>query len=137
MVAAFARDEEAAARAPILRAQLLEAGERELRSYAPVLAARTPEARREALSAASETPLAIARAAAEVAELCAQVMAASKPALKGDAGTGVLLAEAAARAALRLVEINLKGSPNDPRLLEGARLAERAAAAREHALGVG
>jgi hypothetical protein len=137
MVAAFAGDENAAARAPVLRAELLEAGQCELHSYEPVLAAATPEACAEALSAASEPPLAIARAAAEVAELSARVMGESKPALKGDAGAGVLLAEAAARAAARLVEINLRGRADDPRLAEAGRLAERAAEARAFALGEG
>jgi formiminotetrahydrofolate cyclodeaminase len=136
MVAAFAGDEEAAARGRVLRKQLLEAGERELHAYQPVLAAATAEARREALSVASETPLAIAGAAAEVAELAARVASASKPALKGDGITGAVLAEAAACAAARLVEINLSGTADDPRLGEVASLSERAARARELALGV-
>jgi formiminotetrahydrofolate cyclodeaminase len=135
MVAAFAGAHEAAARAPMLRAQLLEAGERELHAYEPVLAAATPEARREALSVASETPVAIARTAAEVAELAARVASESKPALRGDAVAAVLLAEAVTRAAARLVEINLSGAAGDPRLGEVASLSERAAGAREQALG--
>ena len=89
MVAAFAGADEAAARAPVLRARLLECGERELRSYEPVLAAlrcdRSDPIRaqrlEEALSNASEAPLAIAPAATEVAELAAQVAAESKRAL--------------------------------------------------------
>jgi formiminotetrahydrofolate cyclodeaminase len=143
MVSAFADDAEAEARAPVLRAELLAAAEHELRSYAPVLEAlRLPagseERERElaaALSAASEVPVAIARAATEVAELAARVTAASKPSLKGDATAGVLLAEAAARSAARLVEINLNARPHDPRLEEVARLRRRAAKARERALG--
>ncbi len=143
MVAAFADDKEALARAPILRQELLAAGERELASYEPVLAAlRLPSESRErarelrrALSSASETPVAIARAGAEVAELAARVAQASTPALRGDATAGVLLAEAATRAAARLVEINLRGQPADPRLEEVARLSGRAATARESALG--
>jgi hypothetical protein len=56
--------------------------------------------------------------------------------LKGDAVTAVLLAEAATRAAARLVEINLSGAPaGDPRVGEVAGLSERAARAREVALG--
>jgi formiminotetrahydrofolate cyclodeaminase len=134
MVAAFADADQVAALAPALRAQLLEAADRELYSYEPVLAAATSEERSEALSVASEAPLAIARAAVEVAELAAQVMAESKPALKGDAGAAVLLAEATTRAAGQLVEINLKGQPDDPRLAEVARLSERAAQARQRVL---
>jgi formiminotetrahydrofolate cyclodeaminase len=135
LVAAFAGAHEAAARAPVLRAQLLEAGERELHAYEPVLEATTSEARREALSVASETPVAIARAAAEVAELAARIASESKPALKGDAAAAVLLGEAVTRAAARLVEINLSGAAGDPRLGEVASLSERAAGAREQALG--
>jgi methenyltetrahydrofolate cyclohydrolase len=143
MVAAFAADDQAAARAPLLRQELLDAGEGELRSYAPVLEAlrlpkEAPERERalsRALSAASETPAAIARAGAEVAELAARVTHESTPALRGDATAGVLLAEAATRAAARLVEINLRGLPADPRLGEVAGLSRRAAAARERALG--
>jgi formiminotetrahydrofolate cyclodeaminase len=135
MVSAFAGADDVADRAPVLRKQLLEAGERELHAYEPVLEATTPDARREALSAASESPLAIARASAEIAELAARVAAESKPALKGDAVAGVLLAEAVTRAAARLVEINLSGAADDPRLEEAASLGERAARARERALG--
>lgn len=142
MAAAFAGAEDAAARASVLRGQLLEAGEAELSSYEPVLAAlRLPaddparaQQLREALSAASEAPLAIARAAAEVAELAADAVKQSKPALRGDATAGVLLAEATARSAARLVEINLAELSGDSRRDEVARLSERAAAARESAL---
>jgi len=137
MVASFAGSsaEAAAARATVLRAELLAAGERELHAYEPVLSAKSEDERRAALSAASETPLAIARAAAEVAELAAEVADASKPSLKGDAVAGVLLAEATTRAAARLVEINLAGVPGDARLGEVAELSGRAARARERALG--
>lgn len=142
MTASFAQAQDVAGRAAILRVQLLEAGEAELRSYEPVLTAvRLPasdssraERLGQALSNASEPPLAIARAAAEVAELAASVAAGSTPAVRGDAVAGVLLAEAAARAAVRLVEINLKDAGDDPRLAEAAELAERAARARAQAL---
>ena len=134
MVAGFAAADDVAGRAHGLREQLLKAAERELHGYEPVLAAARQQDRDEALSAASDTPLAIARACAEVAELAAGVASQSKPALKGDAVAGVLLAEAATRAAARLVEINLKSQPEDRRLAEAASLSERAARAREQAL---
>jgi formiminotetrahydrofolate cyclodeaminase len=144
MVAAFAGVETARTRAPALRAQLVEAGELDMRSYEPVLAAQRLRAgdpsreRRvdEALSRASEAPLAIMRAAAEVAELALEVWAQSKPALRGDAATAVLLAEAAARAAARLVEINLQGRAGDPRLADVAQLSERTAQARDQVLTI-
>jgi formiminotetrahydrofolate cyclodeaminase len=145
MVAAFADDGDVEARARHLRDELLEAGERELHSYEPVLEALalpagSPEragALRRALSHASQTPLAIARSASEVAELAARVTAQSKPALRGDATASVLLAESATRAAARLVEINLSGQPGDPRVEEVARLSARAAQARAAVLEIG
>jgi formiminotetrahydrofolate cyclodeaminase len=142
MVAAFADDEAAGARAPALRAGLLEAGEDDVRSYAPVLdALRLPagdpsrERRvQEALSTASEAPLAIVRASAEVTDLAMEVWARSKPALRGDAAAAVLIAESAARSAARLVEINLHGRRGDPRPAEVAELSSRAARARDQVL---
>jgi len=128
-------------RARELRVQVLDLADRDLSSYAPVLDARRlpadhPEraARVEAaLTEASRTPLAIAEAAAEAAELGARVTIASNPAVRGDALAGVLISEAAAAAAVSLVEINLAGR-------EGADLARardarrRAQEAREDAL---
>jgi formiminotetrahydrofolate cyclodeaminase len=142
MVAGFASDPEAAARARALRAELVTAGERELCSYAPVLgAARLPKSepsRKQrldaALSEASEAPLAIVRASTQVAELAQAIVARSKPTLAGDAVTAVLLAEASSRAAARLVQINLAEHAKDPRLSAVRELAARAGAAREAAL---
>jgi formiminotetrahydrofolate cyclodeaminase len=57
----------------------------------------------------------------------------SKRSLAGDAIAAAVLAEAACRAAVRLVEINLRESA-DARLEEAVRLAGDAAAARERAL---
>ena len=138
MAAAFAGDTAAATRATRLQAELLECGELELRSYSPVLqAVRLPagdpsraERLADALSRASETPLEIARVSTEVAELAAGIVPDSKPAVEGDAVAAVLLAEAAAQAAARLVQINLAGSPEDPRLAEVAELTRRASEAR-------
>jgi formiminotetrahydrofolate cyclodeaminase len=115
MAATYAGAEEIVTRAAELRAELLAAGEQELDAYAPVLDARrlskddpNREGRvREALARASESPRTIARAAAEVAELAAWVAGDSEPDIRGDALTGELLANAAARAAATLVDINL------------------------------
>jgi formiminotetrahydrofolate cyclodeaminase len=139
MTAGFAQADEIAGRAAVLRAQLLEAGDADLRLYKPVLTAmRLPandftrsERLQNALSAASDPPLAIARAAAEVTQLAASVAANSKPSLRGDALAGAALAEAAVRAAARLVEINLRDRVEDPRLAGAAELARRAARALE------
>ena len=143
MVAGFANDEQAAARATALRAELLAAGERELYSYAPVLDAarlsKSDPSRKQrldaALSEASETPLSIARASAEVAELAAGIAARSTPAVAGDAIAAAVLAEASNRAAARLVEINLATHADDPRLANVRELTLRATAARDAVLG--
>lgn len=118
-------------RARELRAQALDLAERELTAYVPVLeAARLPKddpARPErlgqALSDAADSPLEIARTAAEVAELARELRDTGNRTLEGDANTAAQLAAAATRAAARLVEINLKASPDDPRLAEAKLLA--------------
>jgi formiminotetrahydrofolate cyclodeaminase len=145
MAALFAASDGDASRASDLRDELLSQGERELTSYQPVLKALRlpaddpdrPEMLEDALSDASEAPLAIARAAAEVAELAVAVAVRGKRDLSGDAIAGALLAEAACQAAARLVELNLSARPDDRRLAELATLKLRAAGARDRALGVG
>ena len=83
-----------------------------------------------ALAEASRSPLAIAEAAAETAALGAEVADASGAAVRGDAVTGVLLAEAAAAAAATLVEINLGARPEDPARERSARPAPAPRGAR-------
>jgi formiminotetrahydrofolate cyclodeaminase len=140
MVANFSPGrEDAFARAGALRTRALELAEIELHAYEPVLEAlRLPRedpdrSRRvdEARSAASESPLEVARVAAEVAELAAHIARAGNPNLAGDAIAGALLAEAAAQAAARLVAINLDRGAMVDEALQSAR---RAAAARQAAL---
>jgi methenyltetrahydrofolate cyclohydrolase len=118
--------------AAALRARALELADVELTAYEPVLEAQRAgdaEAVADALSHAADSPLAIARAGTEVAELGASVTAFSTEALKGDALVGVVLAEAACRAAGQLVRINLAAAPDDPRLTELSDLEQRASAA--------
>jgi methenyltetrahydrofolate cyclohydrolase len=132
-------------RATGLRARQLELAEEDMRSYQPVLDAlgleRGDPARaarlQAALSAAAEVPLAIAAAAAEVAELAADVAQAGSRQLVGDATAAAVLAEASTRAAVRLVELNLAHDPEDGRLRLATGLAERAWAARMSTLGLG
>jgi hypothetical protein len=97
---------------------------------------RRPAALRAALSAAAEVPLEIAAASAEVAELAAaSARIPGNEQLAGDAGTATVIAEAATRAAAALVELNLAGSPADPRLELAAALARRAWEPRALLLG--
>lgn len=107
MSASLASLDEAASQASALRGRALKLAEEELTSYAPVLEARSAEERSAALATASEPPCRIAETAAEVAELGVSVASSASAAVRGDALTGVTLAEAAASAAARLVEINL------------------------------
>jgi formiminotetrahydrofolate cyclodeaminase len=134
MAARFAGLEGAAARAAELRQEALALSEADRAAYAPVLTAlRRPaddpgraSALAAAQSAAADVPLAIAEAAAAVAVLARDVAAAGKPALRGDALAGADLAAGAARAAARLVEINLGGAPDDPRVRRAREAAARA-----------
>ena len=83
-----------------------------------------------AQSAAAEVPLRTATAAAEVAELAAELLQTGNPNLSGDAATGVLLADAACVAAANLVAINLAGHPGDARIAAAHALVARSARAR-------
>ena len=124
-----------------LRGQALELAERELSSYGPVLEAlRLPRDDPEragrleaALTQASAAPLAVAEAAAEVAESGAELAAVAGPAVGGDAVAGVLIAEAAAAASAALVEINLEARPEAEELTRARDARARAASAREAA----
>jgi formiminotetrahydrofolate cyclodeaminase len=132
MSAGLAGSDAAVARAGALRARALRLAEEELSSYAPVLEARDEHERDLALEAASEPPAHIAETAAEVAELGAEIAESASEAVRGDALTGVVIAEAAASAAFRLVEINVGSGP----VFGRARQAElRAMRARGAATG--
>lgn len=125
-------------RAAALRERALELAEADLGSYAPVLEAqRLPaddparaERLRAALSEASTVPLEVAEIGGAVAELAAAAARGGRRSLEGDATAGALLAEAATRAAARLVELNLGGQAGDPRLAAAREHAARAWAAR-------
>jgi formiminotetrahydrofolate cyclodeaminase len=127
-------------RAGELRTRALKLAEIELHAYEPVLEAlrlpREDPERADRVSAAqveaSKSPVEIARVAADLAELAAEVATNGNPNLRGDAIAGALLAEAAAQAAARLVAINLTDGPE---VEEAAGHARRAGAARERALG--
>ena len=134
-------DDALADRARALRGEALELADRDMSSYAPVIDARRlpagDPARAQRLTAAlaeaSHTPLAIAENAAETASLGARVTAVCNPAVRGDALTGVLIAEAAAAAAAGLVEINLAGG-GGPDLARARDARRRAQEARDDAL---
>jgi formiminotetrahydrofolate cyclodeaminase len=135
MAARFGELEEPATRAAALRGEALALAEADRTAYEPVLSAlRLPagdphrdDALASARSAAADVPLAIAEAAAATAELARDVAAAGKAVLRGDALAGADLAAGAARAAARLVEINLEATPEDPRVTRAREAVARAA----------
>jgi formiminotetrahydrofolate cyclodeaminase len=135
MAARFAGLDEVAARAAALRGEALALAHADRAAYAPVLEAlRLPaddpgrgHALLAAQSAAADVPLAIAEAAAATATLAREVAAAGKPSLRGDALGGADLAAGAARAAARLVEINLAEFADDPRVARARAAVARAA----------
>jgi formiminotetrahydrofolate cyclodeaminase len=132
MAAGLRASDRAAEQAGTLRARALTLAQEEMSSYAPVLEARDERERSLALVAASEAPAQIAETAADVAELGVEVASSASAAVRGDALTGVTLAEAAASAAFHLVEINVGSGP----VFERARAAElRAVRARSSATG--
>jgi formiminotetrahydrofolate cyclodeaminase len=141
-MAAGASRPEHATRAAAARARAVELADEDAAAYTRVIAARREAAGdadrlAAALSAASDVPLAIAEAAAEMAELAAELAVTGRASLRGDAVAGALLAEAATAAAARLVEINLDGAPADPRGAQARDMAGRAAQARGRALAGG
>jgi formiminotetrahydrofolate cyclodeaminase len=144
MAAGFGGDQltDAGNRAGELRERALSLAERDLTSYEPVLAAlrlpTTDPARDQRIARASaeaaQVPFEIAQVAAELAALAARAVTEGSQHLGGDGTTAALLAEAACRAAVGLVEINLASAGDDDRLEQARQLAAEAASARERAL---
>ena len=109
-----------------LRPLLLALADEDVAAYGAVLAARGDQARfREALAAAADPPLSIARYGAEVWELAVAAAANARGGVRGEAVAAVALAGAAVAAAVPLVELNLGGAPADPRLAEARELRAR------------
>ena len=112
-------------------------------SYGRVLDAyREPdsETRRErvsdALSGASDVPLAVAEVGNEVAGIAARLVEEGNTNLVGDAITAVLLAEAGVRAAVTLAEINLSAANlDDDRLGRANELVDETASTARRITG--
>lgn len=126
----------AAQRADVLRVEVAALADADAAAYGGYLAAvrlpREPDPRarsvaiRFASDAAADVPLAIITAAAEVAELGAWLAREGNMRLRGDAAAAAVLAAGAAGSAARLVQENLSGTPQDPRLQTAADLTARA-----------
>lgn len=123
-----------AAQGRTLRHRLLELAADDADAFAEAFAALEPGARPGhtplgiVLARAADVPLAIANAAADVAELAAVASTGVRPSVRPDVYAAAALAEAACCAAAHLVDVNLATVPGDERR-EAANAARRAAAA--------
>ncbi len=87
-----------------------------------------------ALERAAEIPLKIVEAGSDLACLAALLVEHGNPEVRADAAAASVLAEGGARAAAKLVEINLGATDDDPRVRHVRSLVKVAAEASERAL---
>jgi formiminotetrahydrofolate cyclodeaminase len=124
--------------ADALRRRVAPLAEQDARAYSDVIEARRESAGDEklgkALTRAAAFPLQIAEAAADVAVLGALVAEHGNENARADAAAGAALAEAGARAAARLVEVNLATLEEDEWVVRAREFAAAASAAAERAL---
>ena len=85
------------------------------------------------LDRAADVPLEIARTAVDATSLAAEAALKGDPDHRADAVAACEIAEGAARAAAHLVEVNLKVTGTDPRLVEARELVKTAAADTQRA----
>lgn len=121
-------------RADRLHARAAELAEADVAAYRKVLDASGPRPMADsapwrarlsaALAEATDVPLAVAEAGAEVTALAARLAREGHPQLRADARTGAVLAEAATRAAAEIVAVNAAA---------GGLGQERTSRARAHA----
>lgn len=135
-----------AAQAEAMRERAVRLVDEDADAYRRALEARAaadetvkPEQRDWALgqvtAEAAEPPLALARLAADLAELCAAAGGRVEPRVHADVAAAAALAAAVARGARELVAVNLTALPDDPRVEEADRLIAAAdSRAREAAL---
>jgi formiminotetrahydrofolate cyclodeaminase len=140
---------ELATTADTLRGRAAALADEDAAAYLDLLAARSRpaatgaehhrSAMHAALMRATAVPVAIAETAAEVAILADRLATGGNPNLRGDAVTGALLAEAAARAAATLVALNAAPGDLDQSWADRAEAAVRTAgdAARSAATPTG
>lgn len=90
-----------------------------------------------ALEEAAAVPLRIAEAAADVAQLAAEIARLGNPAVTADAVAAVALARASAQAAAFIVDVNLGVTSEDELAQRAKRAVEAADAASHRALAAG
>jgi Formiminotransferase-cyclodeaminase len=108
-------------RAEELGSEVPPLADADAKAYGEFLATRSDEARARTI----ELPLRMAELAADTAELAAETAVATESAARGDARAGVLLGEAAARAAAMLVQLNGGGDAAASATRRAARAAAR------------
>jgi formiminotetrahydrofolate cyclodeaminase len=129
----------AAAQATTLRERIAPLAERNVDAYREAVTllggaeSGGDEPLRDALARAAGVPLEIAEVAVDVASLAAVVAERGDQALRADAVSAALLAEAAGRTAATLVEVNLGTTSADERVTRARDLAGSAAAAADRA----
>ncbi|MDX6318089.1 MAG: methenyltetrahydrofolate cyclohydrolase [Nocardioidaceae bacterium] len=111
-------DEDAEAYRAVLAAYTAARSGATAKTYAKIAAA---------LDGAARVPLEMASLAAQTAVLGARLALEGNPRLRGDATTAVLLAEAAARSAAHLVQVDVDEGDGDPALIREAEDHVRAA----------
>ena len=135
-IARASDDATLAQRAEVLRLQVAGTARLNAERYPRALTAREttadlPQKQRdeqigEAYARAAEPPLELARIAADMAELAADIAADALLGLRTDAIVAGLLAAATARGASMLVSVNLTAPRDDPRVAAAARHADAA-----------
>jgi methenyltetrahydrofolate cyclohydrolase len=129
-----------AAQAELLRERAVRLIDEDAEAYREALERRAaaneaakPEQRDWSLgqvtAAAAEPPLALARLAADLVELCAAASERVEPRVQADVAAAAALAAAVARGAQELVAVNLTALPGDARVEEATKLAAAAEAA--------
>jgi methenyltetrahydrofolate cyclohydrolase len=118
LAARFSGEDEAAVEAQALRARLTTLADEDAAAYTDFMRTRSDKDRDRTI----DVPLAIAESAASVAAVARPLAESGNPSVRGDAEAAAVLAAAAARMSARLVELNLRGGAEDPRL-ERARAA--------------
>ena len=127
----------AVAQAESLRARATPLAQQDADAYRAALEAMRGSSDEElalSLDLAAEVPLEIAAVAADVAALGAVVANRGDESVHGEAAGAAALAEASARIAAHLVEVNLTAAPGDPRVERAKRLAAEASDSARHAL---